>query len=104
MGEKNAADVLEEAADLLLIRGRCRDGTYGRPGGPRCVVGAMSEVSDINLNTVTIYPEPIYSAWSAVADSVGKSVTTWSDQIEDDFEVIDTLRHIAKDLRNEAVA
>jgi len=42
MAEKSPADVLEEAADLLLIHGRVRDRAIG-PNGERCVLAAISK-------------------------------------------------------------
>jgi hypothetical protein len=100
MAEKDAATVLEEAADLLLIRGVCRNGTYGTPGGPRCTIGAVSEVMEVGDMAAWISP-----AGKAVADHLRHrgvlTLTDWNDN-SDDFEVIDTLRLVAKDLRNEA--
>jgi hypothetical protein len=83
----DAATVLEDAADLLLIRGVGR-GRLGIPGGQRCVLGALSEVTGDSVD-----------AHMALIRRVG-SVPTWNDSTPDDFEIVDTLRHLAKDLRN----
>lgn len=120
MTNLDAAQVLEDAADLLLIKGRCTiigqdlDGRY-------CVLGAIAEVQgryvlgDFN-------EEPIYNdedpAVIALANHVahlveGRGVRNdrrpssrvygWNDWLDlDDFEIIDTLRIVAKDLRNGA--
>jgi hypothetical protein len=101
----DVAQTLEDAADLLLIRGVERGGTYGAPGGPRCVVGAISEVAGLkgagHLDQST---RPIRQAVRSHLAAHGKSANLpdWNDTSADDFEVIDTLRHVAKDIRNEA--
>lgn len=96
---KDPAAVLDEAADLLLVRGVCRDGTYGEPGGPRCVRGAMHEVEG------TLFCTPAVKALYRHLDGQGivMPVSVWNDTSTDDFVLIDTLRTIAKDLRNQAV-
>jgi hypothetical protein len=102
MPEMDAATVLEEAADLLLIRGRLR-GDYGHEGGPRCTVGAMAEVSGTNIGEVWT-PAADVARMALRARIEPRMIPHWNDRTEDDFEVIDTLRLVAKDLRNEATA
>ncbi len=96
------ATVLEEVADLLLMRGVCRTGSYGDPGGPRCVMGALAEVLGLNTETASsrdsVWRHPAVDVlFDAVPD---RNLIEWNDASEDDFEVIDTLRHLAKDIRN----
>ena len=88
------AKTLEDAADLLLIRGRARDQAYG-PNGELCVMAAISEAARV----WTPIQDP---AWIALKEVVAEPVI-WNAETDDDFEVIDTLRHLAKDLRNAAV-
>lgn len=95
---KDPAAVLDEAADLLLVRGVCRDGTYGEPGGPRCVRGAMHEVGDVYCSTAV---HALYRHLDG--QGVHTTVSRWNDTSTDDFVLIDTLRTVAKDLRNQAV-
>lgn len=97
------ATVLEEAADLLLIRGVRRDGTAGSDdGGPLCVLGAIHVVTnedgaaiDLAFDTFREHRFP--------GSRMCTVVFNWNDSTDDDFEVIDTLRHVAKDLRNAAL-
>lgn len=107
MSEKDAATVLEDAADLLLIRGVCRDGTFGRPGRERCALGAISEVVGADITECSGYHTEgteLYAAARAAlysSDLIGdRTIQWWNDSSDDDFEVIDTLRRVAKDLRN----
>lgn len=109
--EKDAATVLEEAADLLLIHGRCT-GTAQRKDESLCVLGALTSAmgnvpKDICIET---YNAPARvalerhlaatGAQAPAADPDRGSAWIWNDTTEDDFEVIDTLRRVAKDLRN----
>lgn len=93
---KDAATVLEEAADLLLIRGVCRDGTWGVPGGSRCVMGAIGEVLPAHGQSIAC--RALFNHLKTVGGM--SNLAQWNDSTTDDFEVIDTLRHVAKDLRN----
>lgn len=102
--EKNAADVLEEAADILLIGGRvCRNPSMT---GMNCVMTAifgagapepvrMVAVDALHAHLVAcgVRPDP---------RSRNHLAAQWNDKTTDDFEVIDTLRHVAKDLRAKA--
>jgi hypothetical protein len=101
----DAATVLEEAADLLLMRGRTRVIRQASDGA-LCVLGALSLASgDETAEGFGVYDHP---ATSAVASHVrpnrggqaAMAVAGWNDHTDDDFEVIDTLRLVAKDLRN----
>lgn len=125
--ELDAATVLEEAADLLLIRGRCinsRQSNSNRGTASYCVMDAIAEVAGITGTEVR-------PAWDlacdsapalAVADHLAdmESLPLWlrtlpaADRLwnwndihdanpENDFEIIDTLRLVAKDLRGKAV-
>lgn len=97
---KDPATVLEDAADLLLIHGVVRNGGYGVVGGPRCAVGAITEVCGGFMCGIGSALGPLFEH---VYEQHGVSVAVWNDATKDDFEVIDTLRHVAKDLRNAAV-
>jgi hypothetical protein len=116
MAEKDAATVLEEAADLLLIHGRC---TYNAKdqAGRYCVVGAVMAARglDVKVGPVTDTTTPLIQAGDfavGYADpavlAVGHhlrvpNVAVWNDETLDDFKVIDALRLVAKSLRrNEA--
>lgn len=112
--EKSPADVLEEAADILLIHGRCIG--YGQDQhGRLCVLGALTKAADgdprfwgdLDLKPVArkaamaLARRVPYSACSEVPERIYR----WNDRLsgdEGDFEVMDTLRLVAKDLRNEA--
>lgn len=101
--EKDPATILEEAADLLLIRGVRRDGRYGVAGGPRCTVGALEEV--VGPGTVSQVRDRMWPAkraliWHLQAEGHSGVICDWNDSSSDDFEVIDTLRLVAKQLRN----
>jgi hypothetical protein len=113
----DAATVLEEAADLLLIEGRRTDGyLFEHPeemDGPYCVVGAVSKAAGL-IGADCFFEGYQHPAVVAVArhlgitekhreHSWGINVGGWNDATADDFEVIDTLRHVAKDLRNGAI-
>jgi predicted DNA-binding ribbon-helix-helix protein len=123
------ATILEEAADILLTRGRCV-GVGRNQRDEYCVLAAIALASGVDVadNENAIY-EPT-AACAALASAVrpvviqwvgdhnwgwnadaGSSPATaqdqdivwfWNDIVDhlDDFEVIDTLRHVAKDLRN----
>lgn len=131
MDEKlEAAQVLDDAADLLLMNGRCIfDGAAGLPGSERyCVLGAMAQVAKEDADEWTEMGEhpataalaarlrPTVAAWSR--ENWGhwnrhaspprhdiEVVYTWNDGVigdkVDDGEVIDTLRSVAKELRRE---
>lgn len=111
----DTATVLEEAADLLLMRGVNRTGTFGHaPGGPRCVLGAIGEVQGVADMDTCGKVEAVRAACTPAAmafrDHLREKlravsltfITEWNDATADDFEVIDTLRHCAKDIRNQA--
>lgn len=126
MSDKTPADVLGEAADLLLIHGRCR-GEGSEEDGRFCVLGAMAEA----VHPGWVEDDPNYFQVVEANDAANRAmraldrhlaldidrlpgymlslpdlrVAHWNDGLrseDDDFEVIDTLRHVAKDLRNEA--
>jgi hypothetical protein len=109
----DAAQVLEDAADLLLTRGRCQNS--GRSAaGEFCALGALYEVIEPGWWRGSSYTywnvvDDEHPAAVALAAHLGDAdhcwtIADWNDATTDDFEVIDTLRHVAKDLRNEATA
>ncbi len=93
--EKDAATVLEDAADLLLLEGRCRDSAYG-DNGERCVLAA---IADVSVGTHRFNPTQC-PAWLLLKDRIPAGVVLWNRETADDFEVIDTLRLVAKEIRN----
>lgn len=111
--EKDAATVLEDAADLLLIHGRAQLEGMDKHGA-YCVLGAIKAAAD-EEDAAEWYRLDSRAARVAVmavarwlpprAKGVprDRKVYEWNDGCDDDFEVIDTLRHVAKDLRNQAV-
>lgn len=114
----HTAQVLEEAADLLLINGRCT--VVGRTITEEyCVLGAIAKVQGVSFEggEQDIYNDEdpaIIALASHVAPQVDAAeyrpslpmtptayVWCWNDLLDhDDFEIIDTLRIVAKDLRN----
>lgn len=106
--EMDPATVLEEAADLLLIHGRCK-GQLRDDDGRFCVIGAITAATGIDVKQDSYLEAGEVMQGAAVAAVVpwigsgSAQVWQWSDRTTDDFEVIDTLRLVAKDLRNAAV-
>jgi hypothetical protein len=115
----SVADVLEEAACLIERHGwvqrsiiRRDPATYkviGICAAGGCVVavnqlvdgyqGVKSSLSGSSASARLLYQ----AAWDRLAAATGMQVPSWndaSDRTKD--EVIDTLRHVAKDLRNNA--
>ena len=128
--QAEAARVLEEAADLLLIHGRCTG--QGQDGAGRlCVRGAIQKAQGERPTGMGLWPSPANDAlerhlagtefaerhlervrshdlepdalaqverWESVFPSF-----IWNDSLkgeDQDFEVIDTLKQVAKQLRN----
>lgn len=125
--EKTTADILEEAADILLINGRCTIVGVSRKRRAYCVLGAIAKArgwdeksdheiyrnDDPAVIALANHISPLLDSGlpgcierSGIngKTSPSRDVYLWNDQIEhsDDFEVIDTLRKVAKDLRNKA--
>jgi hypothetical protein len=111
----DTAQVLEDAADLLLVHGRCKTNAKDKDGR-FCVVGAVMAARGHNVLTGCVvmtvlneqalgYADPalVPVALHVDGSSNGLAAALWNDRTEDDFEVIDTLRHVAKDLRNSVV-
>lgn len=120
----DAATVLEEAADLLLVKGRCVQKAVDGEGR-YCVLGAITTAlgldADADWDDQRVLTHP---AIEALAEhlrkqhpqlgagrrlSNGCAIYAWNDgyapEIESlptDDDVIDTLRRVAKDIRNEA--
>lgn len=123
---KSVADVLEDAADILWLRGRCRFDRFGRDGRV-CIVGAIQkarepEKSDEVLADLMdglgdkpyerMYQDPAtlalneFGVREGLLRNVRFTIDTWNDDLdetpENDELVIDTLRRCAKAIRNEA--
>jgi hypothetical protein len=115
MIEHEAAEVLDQAHDLLMVTGWCQG--FFRKGGSHCAVGAIAatlgqldvdnngylEPPDLNRQHLAIQavaatiPNPVYPADPA------STVTVWNDDPERTVdEVLDAFRHAAKNLRNAA--
>lgn len=120
MAEMDVADVLEGAADALWMYGRTT--TVGcNTDGNLCVLGAMRYARGLQPEQGLGSPghwtnETETDAALALADRipssvhpiVGRRVYMWNDSLpvtpENDAHVIDTLRHCAKSIRNNATA
>lgn len=127
MDPLKAATILEDAADLLLIHGRCT-GSGRKPDGRLCVVGAIQVAQGDEPTGIARHPDAVnelerhlYEFVPFAAEYIAACRTTtfvemcdrnlrfpawiWNDRqrgADDDFEIIDTLRLCAKNLRNEA--
>lgn len=99
--EKDPAQVLEDAADWLLVNGRHREALTASDGSG-CVMWALAggSIECPNIRSM-------HSAETALNDHLrahgSDGYVTWNRDTDDDFTVIDTLRHVAKDLRGKAV-
>lgn len=94
------ADVLERAADLLWVKGRCRGRDTG-PEGEYCVERAVEVAAGAdNENACADVYELAHSSILALRKHIGEVSHRWNDSTTDDELVIDTLRRCAKDLRN----
>ena len=107
--EKDAATILEDAADLLLIHGRSQCTGRAR-SGKFCVLGAIAEAQQPGWWTdgfpwywrvVRTDPAAV-AAVAALGFPDDGAVAEWNDETADDFEVIDRLRLSAKTLRNQS--
>lgn len=96
------AQVLEDAADWLLINGRCRDHLIDEATGAGCLIQAIGMAANAGETADGFRRER--SAFRVLQGAInarkGTGVVRWNEQTVDDFEVIDTLRLIAKDIRN----
>lgn len=96
-----AAQILENAADWLLVNGRCRDSLTG-PHGEGCVMFAMAD----GLETFPP-PEARYLAERSLDRHLWTQghlgLVSWNRDTEDDGEIRDTLLLVAKSLRSAVV-
>lgn len=108
------ADVLEEAAGLLEAEGWVRGSLYNDPAlhddenSGYCALGAIKEVvgtlggklvtdSQIKLERITADTLEMY----VMKKYPGSNIPDWNDDPgRTSFEVIDTLKTVAKELRN----
>lgn len=113
------ADILEEAADLIEVRGHTR-GFFENTTGQLCAVGALRRAASKDLPFSIIGPIRIINRVELLAAAVALAKTAgleWTEecicpeasiyQWNDDedltpAEVIDTMKVAAKDLRNQA--
>lgn len=122
MNRSEVADVLDRAADALMIYGRCRT-RLSDEEGRMCALGAIAfsegvEIGDLHVDDA----EAIAVCYNAAAsrqlgrylvahglrpapevssdpDLYVNRVWSWNDSTDDDGEVIDQLRRCAKELR-----
>ena len=124
------ADILEQAADLLETNGWCRGdfednaGRHCAVGAIRCVTGQQAveqeiheastrlgtspnlhlrnkfkEVMNASLDATNILAEKLSQTWRGPDEYV--YIPTWNDEAARTAdEVIDLMKHTAKDLRN----
>lgn len=106
--EMTPADLLEKGADLLEVHG-WGQGLYMDKEGRMCAVGALRRADSVASNNGANRTDAYYGARSALNRATeaasGHSVTEWNDvEGRTAGEVIDLLKHTAKDLRNKATA
>lgn len=104
------AQVLEDAADFILMRGLCR-GELKDPLDRYCTIGAIYQVAPRDTDGVVAgcataaLAQHLRSQGALTAphrDGSMSPLAVWSDASKDDFEVIDALRLCAKGIRNTA--
>lgn len=103
--DSDVAEVLERAADALWMYGRCkRFGT--NDDGNLCVVGAIRFAQDQEPRhwTASYAWAKTDPAVIALEAHLNQQAYIWNDCLdltpENDALVIDTLRHVAKNIRN----
>lgn len=120
MDREKIAEVVEKAADLIETNGLAK-GRYFALDGGMCTMGALQYACGVDLHSnLVIYPkgsrlrnrQDLYmSAKDAVAQMLPistefgtiEAISNWNDDGDrSQEEVVDTLKHIAKDLRNSA--
>jgi hypothetical protein len=85
------ADILEAAADLLETKGWIQGRSKNENG--YCAMGAISEASGHNYHRI-LATLPVIEMWAA-------ALVHWNDQeTRTADQVIDLMKHAAKDLRN----
>lgn len=120
---EEVAGVLMDAADALLIHGRCKGSGLGDDGRSMCVQGAIAyaqgadPIASMGVHTpaldaledylrvrVTFRPETLPEHnWKSTRGG-GPPAWVWNDTTDDDDEIIDTLRHAAKAVANGELA
>lgn len=99
MNTSRIADTIEGAVDLMIVKGRCR-GTMVADDGSICVVQAIKEAGRSNdsfWDTLMYLNERL--ADEHLNDGTDQ-VCLWNDSLADDSVIFDTLREVAKELRN----
>lgn len=102
------ADFLEKTADTIFTRGHCKGQSVNEAGNV-CVIGAMYEVyigavvtTNYKFSQSKVYSDSIRHLSIKLYSSHISDIGTWNDLPETTAEnVIDTLKEVAKDLRNE---
>lgn len=93
------ADVLEKAAVELEVHGWCR-GTLGTTDGPKCVAGALRQVSMGSMYDNDVYYTDYVPVRQLVVAELQYPLTKWNDQVaRDKRQVTRMLRRVAKKLR-----
>lgn len=96
----DVADVLEAAAEVIEVKGWCQKESVDGEGRV-CVLGAVQSADLLNRHPLTV------RAMRALRNRLGLvqnyDVIAWNDRPgRTEGEVLDLLKHTAKDLRNEA--
>lgn len=110
MNNALVADFLEKTADTIFTRGHCK-GEMMNEVGNVCVIGAMyavyiGAVVTTNYSQGKVYSDSVEHLGNKLClNHTGRSgadIGGWNDLPETTAEnVIDTLKEVAKDLRNE---
>src|SRR5688572_14867461 len=93
------ADALDNAADWLLVNGRCRDNARGADGSG-CVIAAIY-CGNVTEHGGIEEVDAAFDAQNYINQRVSGGIVRWNERADDD-EVRDTLLLAAKDLRAEA--
>lgn len=104
MGDSKIADILDEAADFILVHGHCKGDLRG-PDGSACAVGSLTMCASGQLldDAIDVLDAEVASlGYPFDPDALLPPVARYNDApttTADD--VIDLMRRAAKELRNE---
>lgn len=101
------ADILEAAAEILETEGWVKGNFYrdpalwGRSNSGYCAVGSIRQAVGVLYSNDVKLDEQAEGAVMALRNHIQDDVPVWNDQPNrTKFEVIDTLKTVAKDIRN----
>lgn len=108
----DVADVLERAAEVIEERGWCQS-KIEEVDGRVCLIGSIKAATGVPLDSVaSLDPANVPPLWVRAAQAVDRVIQTehagtwsadWNDCAgRDKYEVIDLLKTVAKEIRNEA--